>query len=158
MYFNGEWIHASMKDSKDISVFYLKRPDGKDAGVTSPRQILGLTVYPKSKNKDAAIEFAQWFAGKEAQQIIEDGDSAGVPSTFEAAKGIHSSSPILTAFSVRDHSELDFASTIGFIQREGVDSVASMSDLMQRLLYKQISAQDFAAQCDKLVDYSKAHK
>lgn len=157
MYFNGEWIHTSMKDSKDISVFYLKRPDGKDAGVTSPRQVLGLTVYPKSKNKDAAVQFAQWYAGKEAQQIIEDGNG-GVLSSFEAAKGIHTSDPILNAFSIRDHSEIDFASTIGFIQKEGVDSVASMSDLMQRLLYKQISAQDFAAQCDKLVDYSKAHK
>ena len=156
MYFNGEWIHNSMQGSPNISVFYLKRPDGKQAGVTSPRQVLGLTVYPKSKHRDAAVQFARWYAGTEAQQLIED-NNGGVISSAEAAQGIHTTDPILQAFSTRDHSDLDFASTIGFIVKPGVDSVAAGSDLTQKLLYKQISVEDLAKQSDDLVDYSLAH-
>lgn len=157
MFMDGEWNGSLMKSSSDIRVFYLKRPDGKDAGITSPRQNLGFSVYAKSPNKDAAVEFAKWYSTLEVQQMLVDA-SGGVPSTFPAAKGMTTSDVLMQDFANRDHSEMCFADTAGVIKPKSGDFFNGMSGLIQKLLFKEITPEEFGQQADKTVDYTELPK
>jgi raffinose/stachyose/melibiose transport system substrate-binding protein len=157
MYENMESTVPSFTDASDIGVFYFKRADGLDAGITSPRQDLALSVYSKSPNVDAAVDFAKYFAGKDAQQAMND-VGGGVPSTFDAAKGLTVSDPLLQQFTVRNHTEMNFVDLAGFIQNTNEDYLDGMSDLLQKLIFKQINVTDFVTGMDKLMDYTKANQ
>jgi raffinose/stachyose/melibiose transport system substrate-binding protein len=157
MYITGEYLTQTFKDSKDIGVFLLKRPDGKDAGVTSPRQDLAFSVYAKMPNRDAAIQFAKWYSGKDVQQVLEN-VGGGVPSGFEAAKGITTSDTLLQVFAQRNHTEMFWVDTAGLVQVPGQDIQGGMSALLARLLFKQITAEELAVAYDKFVDYTIANR
>ena len=154
MFLNGEWHAADMNDSPDIGVFYMKRPDGKDAGMASSKQSYALSVYSKGPNKDMAIEFAKFFASPEVQQLMGD-VSTSVPGDYPAAKGkVSSSNPIIQGFMNPDHSELGFLDSAGSVQKTGVDFFAIQTAAIQKLLFKQISVDEMISTYDTSVDYN----
>jgi raffinose/stachyose/melibiose transport system substrate-binding protein len=155
MSIQGEWTVSSYKDSPNIGVFQLKRPDGKDAGISSPAQMGVLSVFSKSKNLDMAVAFARYFASKDAQQLNLDTVNSGVPSVVPAAKGITVAEPLLQGFAKRSFSEMTFADTSGFIPKDGADFYGGMSSLVQKLAFGMITPEEFGQQADKMVDYGK---
>jgi raffinose/stachyose/melibiose transport system substrate-binding protein len=155
MSIQGEWTVPGYKDQQNIGVFQLKRPDGKDAGISSTAQLGVLSVYSKSKNLDMAINFAKFFSTEDIQQQILNTTNMGVPSVVPAAKGMTVSSPLLQAFAQRSFSEMGFGDTSGFIPKDGTDFYGGMSSLAQKLAFNMITPEDFAKQADLLVDYSK---
>lgn len=157
MTMQGAWESANYKDSTDIHVFQLKRPDGQDAGITSPKQDTALSVYAKSRNKDAAVDFAKYFATAPVQQLIAN-LGGSVPSSFPMAKGITAPSTLLTEFAQKDHSEMAFADMGGFIPLQGVDYFGGMSSLFQKLVFKKVTPDQLVEEANKLVDYSKIKK
>jgi ABC-type glycerol-3-phosphate transport system substrate-binding protein len=154
MIMTGAWDAPAFEDSPDIDVMFLKRPDGKDAGISAPKQGTSLSVFSQSPNKELAVEFAQFFATKPVQQILANSNSA-VPGSFPAAEGITVPNRLLNAFGLADHTDMTYADTAGIIPAEGLDFFSGSADLHLELNYGRITPEEYAAKQDKLLDYSK---
>lgn len=157
MIFQGGWEAGNYKDVPEINVMFLKRPDGKDAGITSPKQDMSLSVYAKSAHKDLAIEFARFFASKPVQQMIAN-TNTGVPASFPAAEGISVPDRLLNQFGARDFSDLTYVDTGNIIPMEGQDYFGGSIANTQELVFGRMTPEEYAAANDKLLDYTKLPK
>ncbi|MCL2473189.1 MAG: extracellular solute-binding protein, partial [Treponema sp.] len=158
MFINGEWHAADMNNSPDIGVFYMKRPDGKDAALASSKQSYAMSVYSKGANKDMAIEFAKFFASADVQQLMGTVSTA-VPGAYPAAAGkVSSDNPIIQAFMNPNFSELGYLDNSGSVQKTDVDFFSVQTAATQKLLFNQISVADMIKEYDGSVDYNNIIK
>jgi len=154
MFVDGEWQAASMNNSPDIGVFYMKRPDGQDGALASSKQSYAVSVYSKGPNKDMAIEYAKFFASPEVQQLMGT-VSTSVPGAYPAAVGkVSSDNPIIQGFMNPNHSELGYLDNSGSVQKPDVDFFTVQTSAIQKLLFKQISLDDMIKAYDTSVDYN----
>jgi raffinose/stachyose/melibiose transport system substrate-binding protein len=157
MLFEGAWNTPNYKDAPDINVLFLKRPDGKDAGITSPKQDTAYSVYSKSAHKELAVELAKFLATLPMQQLVAD-MNGGVPASYPAAKGIVVPERLLNQFAARDNTDLTYADTGNVIPAEGKDYFSGMAANTLELVFGKMTPEQYAAENDKFLDYSKLKK
>jgi ABC-type sugar transport system, periplasmic component len=152
MYIGGSWMISYMTENKDVNVgcFYFPTKDGRKVVPFAEDTCTGYSVYSESKHKDEAVALLKYFMEPEALDKI-----AKIGLSVPALKNITVDHPLLQKLAQIDTPIRVWNDTFTPLAKEGFNALDDLVSFTQKLLYKQMTLDEFVKQMESEIDYSK---
>jgi len=152
MYIAGSWMISSLTESKDLKVdcFYLPTKDGKKLTPYAEDTCTGYSVYADSKNKNEAIALLKFFMEPAALDKI-----AKIGFSVPALNSVTVEHPLLVKMAQIDTPAELWNDAFTVYSKDGYNALDDLVSLSQKLLYEQMTLDEFISQMESELDYTK---